>query len=79
MKTIKHLKKDFVQLGNLIYKPYKVCDLPNNFGFNYDKENDKEGIGQWFNYRGYTLGIYTDEQIDAMTWAECEEILNQKK
>jgi hypothetical protein len=28
MKTIKHLKKDFVQLGNLIYKPYKVCDLP---------------------------------------------------
>jgi hypothetical protein len=45
MKTIKHLKKDFVQLGNLIYKPYKVCDLPQNFGFNYDKENDKEGIG----------------------------------
>jgi hypothetical protein len=25
------------------------------------------------------LGIYTDEQIDEMTWAECEEILNQKK
>ena len=23
------------------------------------------------------LGIYTDEQIDEMTWAECEEILNQ--
>tara|TARA_R100001463_G_scaffold23099_3_gene55294 strand:+ start:388 stop:492 length:105 start_codon:yes stop_codon:yes gene_type:complete len=21
------------------------------------------------------LGIYTDEQIDEMTWAECEEIL----
>jgi hypothetical protein len=25
------------------------------------------------------LGIYTDQQIDEMTWAECEEILNQKK
>ena len=24
------------------------------------------------------LGIYTDEQIDEMTWAECVEILNQK-
>ena len=36
MQSIKHLKKDYVQLGNLIYKPYKVCDLPNNFGFNYD-------------------------------------------
>ena len=43
--------------GNLIYKPYKVCDLPQNFGFNYDKENDKEGIGSWFNYRGYTYII----------------------
>ena len=25
------------------------------------------------------LGVYTDQQIDEMTWAECEEILNQKK
>jgi fructose-1,6-bisphosphatase/inositol monophosphatase family enzyme len=25
------------------------------------------------------LGIYTDEQIDEMTWAECVEILNQEE
>ena len=25
------------------------------------------------------LGIYTDEQIDEMTWAECEEILSQEE
>jgi len=25
------------------------------------------------------LGIYTDEQIDEMTWAECVEIINQKE
>jgi len=24
------------------------------------------------------LGIYTNEQIDEMTWAECEEILEQE-
>ena len=54
MQTMKHLKKDYLQLGNLINKPYKICDLPNNFGFNYDKETEKEGIGSWFNYRGYT-------------------------
>ena len=23
--------------------------------------------------------IYTDEQIDEMTWAECEEVINQEK
>ena len=25
------------------------------------------------------LGIYTDEQIDEMTWAECVEIINQEE
>ena len=25
------------------------------------------------------LGIYTEEQIEEMTWAECEEIINQEK
>ena len=25
------------------------------------------------------LGIYTEEQIDEMTWAECAEIIAQKE
>jgi hypothetical protein len=25
------------------------------------------------------LGIYTEEQIEEMTWAECVEIINQEK
>ena len=25
------------------------------------------------------LGIYTEEQIDEMTWAECVEIINQEE
>jgi len=54
MQSIRHLKKDYLQLGNLIYKPYKICDIPANFGFIYDEENEKEGISQWFNYKGYT-------------------------
>ena len=52
MNKIKHLKKDYVQLGNLIYKPYTVCSLPANFGcINF---GEKEGISEWFNYKGYT-------------------------
>ena len=52
MQSIKHLKEDYVQLGNLIYKPYKICSLPANFGcINFD---EKEGISEWFNYKGYT-------------------------
>ena len=49
---IKHLKKDCLQLGNLIYKPYTICSLPANFGcINF---GEKEGISEWFNYKGYT-------------------------
>ena len=52
MNKIKHLRNDYVQLGNLIYKPHSICDLPANFGCIEFQE--KEGISEWFNYRGYT-------------------------
>ena len=52
MQKIKQLKKDYLQLGNLIYRPYTVCELPANFGcINF---LEKEGISEWFNYKGYT-------------------------
>ena len=56
MQSIKHLKKDYVQLGNLIYKPHTVCDLPPTFGV-----TDEFGyslITEWFNYKGYTYLFY---------------------
>ena len=52
MNKIKYLKNDYIQLGNLIYKPYTVCDLPANFGCIEFME--KQGISEWFNHKGYT-------------------------
>ena len=52
MNTIKHLKNNYLQLGSNIYKPYTVCDLPANFGC--IEFNEKEGISEWFNYKGFT-------------------------
>ena len=52
MQSIKKLKNDYLQLGNLIYKPYTVCDLPPTFG-----ATDEDGyslVTEWFNYKGYT-------------------------
>ena len=52
MKKIKYLKNDYLQLEDVIYKPYSVCDLPPSFG-----ETDEDGyslITEWFNYKGYT-------------------------
>ena len=52
MEKIKFLKADKIQLGKYIYKPYTICSLPTNFGC--IEFNEKEGISEWFNYKGYT-------------------------
>ena len=45
MNIIKHLKEDKIELNGIVYKPYKVCELPPSFGIE---------ILDWVNYRGYT-------------------------
>ena len=57
MQKIKHLKNDYIQLGNLIYKPYTICELPTQFGMYEENEVTGEKyalIDEWFNYKGYT-------------------------
>ena len=52
MNTIKFLKNDYIQINKQIYKPYTICEIPNNFGcIEYQEKN---GISEWFNYKGYT-------------------------
>jgi len=53
MNKIKFLKNDYIQLGNQIYRPYKICDIPQNFGC-IEWQTEKQGISEWFNYKGYT-------------------------
>ena len=52
MKTIKFLKKDKIMFDGVTYKPYKICELPANFGC--IEFNNREGISEWFKYKGYT-------------------------
>ena len=54
MNKIKFLKKDEIELNGVTYKPYTICNIPANFGFIYDEDLDKEGISEWFNYKGLT-------------------------
>ena len=56
MKTIKFLKEDRIELDGVVYRPYKVCDIPQNFGC-ITFQDEKEGISEWFNYKGYTYII----------------------
>jgi len=56
MNRIKFLKEDKIELNGIIYKPYKVCNIPTNFGC-ITFQDDKEGISEWFNYKGYTYII----------------------
>ena len=54
MNRIKFLKKKEIELNGVRYKPYTICNIPTNFGFIYNEETDKEGINEWFNYKGLT-------------------------
>ena len=50
--TIKFLKNNYIQLNNIIYKPYPVCDLPERFGL-IDGDGNSY-YTEWFNYKGFT-------------------------
>ena len=53
MNRIKFLKNNYIQLNNILYKPYTICQLADTrFG-----EVDEDGnsyITEWFNYKGFT-------------------------
>ena len=52
MNKIKFLKEDKIELNGVVYKPYKICSIPDRFGcFEF---NERQGISEWFNYKGYT-------------------------
>ena len=60
MNIIKYLKEDKIELNGVIYKPYKICELPPSFGM-VEEFEDENGqiytypiISEWFNYKGYT-------------------------
>ena len=52
MKTIKYLKDNKIQLDGVIFRPYCISDLPNNFGCINFGESD--GVSEWFGYKGFT-------------------------
>ena len=56
MNRIKFLKNDKIELNGIVYKPHTVCNIPHNFGC-ITWQEDKEGISEWFNYKGYTYII----------------------
>tara|TARA_R100001594_G_scaffold22902_3_gene44471 strand:+ start:8680 stop:8895 length:216 start_codon:yes stop_codon:yes gene_type:complete len=70
MNGIKFLKADVttglqkIKLNGVIYKPYTICDLPNQFGMVEEITNEDGDvvarlsvIDEWFNYKGLTYII----------------------
>lgn len=54
MNKIKFLKYNKIVLNGVMYKPYKVGELPQRFGFIYDADKDQDGIYKFFNFKGLT-------------------------
>jgi hypothetical protein len=53
MNTIKFLKNNYIQLNNILYKPYTICQLADT-RFGQVDEDGFSYITQWFNYKGFT-------------------------
>ena len=53
MNKIKFLKNNYIQLNNILYRPYTICDLADS-RFGQVDEDGNSYITQWFNYKGFT-------------------------
>jgi len=61
MQTIKHFKQQpkKLKLNGIAYKGYGVCEIPTRFGCLSFGDEGKEGMSEWFNYKGLTWIIDT--------------------
>ena len=53
MNKIKFLKNNYIQLNNILYKQYTICQLADT-RFGQVDEDGFSYITQWFNYKGFT-------------------------
>ena len=63
MQSIKFLSDKTIKLNGEIYKPYNVGNLPPSFGFKSQANSNgdiKDGISEWFNYKGLTYILKSD-------------------
>ena len=54
MNKIKFLKNNYIQLNNILYRPYTICELADT-RFGQVDEDGNSYITQWFNYKGFTF------------------------
>ena len=53
MNKIKFLKNNYIQLNNILYRPYTICELADT-RFGQIDEDGNSYITEWFNYKGFT-------------------------
>ena len=53
MNKIKFLRNNYLQLNNIKYRPYTICQLADT-RFGEVDENGDSYITEWFNFKGFT-------------------------
>lgn len=55
MQSLKFKSKTRLILNGIkLYRGYSISEIPSKFAFIYDEYEDKDGITEWFNYKGLT-------------------------
>ena len=52
MNKIKFLKNNYIQLNNILYRPYTICELADT-RFGQVDEDGNSYITEWFNFKGF--------------------------
>jgi len=53
MNRIKFLKNNYIQLNDILYRPYTICELADT-RFGQVDEDGNSYITEWFNFKGFT-------------------------
>ena len=54
MQVLRFKSKTKLVYQDIVYRGYSISEIPKSFGFIYDENEDKDGITEWFNYKGLT-------------------------
>lgn len=54
MQALRFKSKTKLVYQDIVYRGYSISEIPKSFGFIYDENEDKDGITEWFNYKGLT-------------------------
>ena len=74
MNTIKYLKENKIELNGAVYKPYKICSIPDRFGCFEFKERE---VAKFITVLDFEVGKVFQYEIGENNWNPDHESMEE--